>query len=285
MTSDFVYKMQPSGHEEQPIKRKYSEPSSELKLAFEQWCGKWYELLDGPQLYLSRHAYCDALKIAERLKPSISEGHGLLMSHIDENTRFAGPFISAIYNSVPDKHIHFDLDLDKGISYLGVNLAKDKVLVNTGNIGDYALYWSDATLINQGSINYFYGMGKGQIINYGKTNDSFSRTCNLLIVNLGDEHICIDEPGFFTTVINFKPMDESRYVFFHKLLEGRGLRKAQYFSIPEFGNYMTDLEEKLELGRKDYTKALETLAEFGPRPGEKIFEDIRNILKRAGKNV
>lgn len=290
--SDPVNKIETAGHEEQQPERKYTEPSSQLKSAFEKWHSKWYGGFDGPCLYHSSAGHYDALKLIQTVKPSIEEGHGLLMSGIDENLSIFGPFLAAIYNSVPEKHVIFDLELDQKIPFMGVNLAKDKVLVNKGTIGDHALYMSDATLINNGTVGYDYGIGNGQIINYGRVN-SIDRTSNLLIMNMGEitSNIKCEELAHCTKVINFKPKWGHDYVAFCNLIEYSGLGvgiklfKEHYHTIPEFGNYMTALEKKFELGRKDYTKALEALAEFGPRPDREIFLDIYRILQRAGHNV
>jgi hypothetical protein len=55
--------------------------------------------------------------------------------------------------------------------------------------------------------------------------------------------------------------------------------------IPELRSYFDNLVSCFEKGRNDYRVAVETVRSLGPKPNEKIRQDIETILKRADKNV
>jgi len=282
MFEQMTYKMQPAGHEQPKPKRSYTEPSSQLKHAFETWLKEWDHLIKKGEKH-TKTAYLNALQMLKDVNPSVAEAHGLLIGYNDVTSNkksFEGVFISAVYAKTPDKHIVFDLDLEKRIHYLGLYLPKDKVFINKGFASQFACEESKGIIINQEGAKLFAGSVEkaAGIINYGNAYFGSSSARPPFILNFGRADIDHSTQSLDILIFNYQ---EPNYSFkgLNKKINCGDLSPSE---IPELMKYAEDLKKQFEPGRNDYKFALEEFERLGPHPIEKIRENVEAILRRAG---
>ena len=158
-----AYKMQPAGHETPQPKRNYQTSDKKLEAAFLYFLEKWDDKeCNHPE------------RMVKDIKANISEIHGLLVAYQDhEKIKYAGDFVSVIYNKAPDETIIFDLKLATPINYLGKSLHKNKIIINRSTVGDYFGSEAEGTVINEGISQKDMGReATGPIINLGETDEN-----------------------------------------------------------------------------------------------------------------
>ena len=157
----------------------------------------------------------------------------------------AGVFISACHNTLPDKLIINDIDMDEQI---GFYLPEDKTLINKGAL--YCLgQHSSGLVVNLGTVSVLEG--NGVVINYSHVTDSLSGSTNALLVTCGEAK----ELSFNcrSTVLAVKdPIETS------KLLNRSSLTEAECAKIPELSEYLNNLRTDLETGVYHSKKEVET---------------------------
>lgn len=179
-----AYKMEPAGHEKPEEKRKYKQEKG-LAHAFVEYLNKFDDDLSAARNFST------ASQMIRKLKPTVSEMHGLLIGFKDyENCKnwdhAAGTFASAVYNKVPDKEIVFDLELDE-VDFVGYKLKKGKTIINKGALGWFFGCDSEGMVINRGEATSELGAGaRAPVINYGSAGESMGYYAKAQIINHGD---------------------------------------------------------------------------------------------------
>jgi len=156
--SQLAYKFKGAGHEEPERKRKYT---SDIRLqeAFSKYLDN--VIVDGVG-----ERYILALKLTRNIKASVEEVDALLVGYQGHrNFEQAGFFASAIFNSIPDKKIVFDVKLEELVDGLCYELPKGKTFVNKANVGTIGFH-SEGMIINEGEASEI-ALPKGPSINYG----------------------------------------------------------------------------------------------------------------------
>jgi len=280
-----AYKMQPAGHEEPPARRNYGEPCGELREKFEKWLGRTKERGRG------QDAYNDALEIVKELKPTLDDAHGLLLSSQDHrNIKYSGQFISAIYNTVPDKNIVYDLDLgNEGPFDLCYNLPKDKRFVNLGSIG--RITNPEGPIINYGTILGSLTLsGKSDLfLNFGRALyvDGFSGAPVISFRTYGDR---VNRYGQVSPIEIHYGTPEKTTLGLNKEVDGRPkyimpLRSSLFTGSKKFRKYLDDLKQKFEKGKENPQIAFSALDELGEEPGKKVQQDLEAIIYGRGNRV
>jgi hypothetical protein len=107
----------------------------------------------------------------------------------DNNVRHAGSWLSAAYNCSSDKLVVYELQLpeDKIPCGLGFRLNKDKVLVNSGNAGNYMGNYASGVVINNGNAGNLMGeYASGVVINNGNAGNLMGEYASGVVINNGD---------------------------------------------------------------------------------------------------
>jgi hypothetical protein len=123
----------------------------------------------------------------KNIKPTVDEAHSALIAYQHHpKIRYAGLFVSALYNLVQDKIIVFDVDLDVDINYLGYKLDWEKVLVNRSKVGNLMGYDASGVVVNYGKCGDFMGdRASGVVVNYGEVGDWMGLWASGVVVNYG----------------------------------------------------------------------------------------------------
>jgi len=270
--------MKPVGHETPDIvKKTYSMPDRKLQLAFEEW-------LEGDYLF-----YNHAMTAVESLDVSIEETHGLLIQYQDHpRVRYAGLFLSAVYNHHPDEHIIYDIETTP-LDLIGYKLAKHKtltlntpsgndtgrlssgiVITNAPNGHDTGYHSSGIIITNAPSGDYTGWVSSGIIItNAPSGNRTGDSSSGIIITNAPSKH----GTGHFSSGIllaKTKP----------KYIEENNARVL----LPEEIQANEQLDKYVEQLCKT-TKMLRTIdditafkEQYGPNPQKRIEEDIKRLL-------
>lgn len=291
--SEPVYKLQPAGHEEPPAKRKYPEPDRKLRDAFEKYLSLTPERLDsnidyhysGTLDYFDRHAK----NYLEDIKATPEEAHGLLLARElkGREKEIAGFFLSAVYNKSEAKDIVYDLETE--VWHLAYSLSPDKAFINYGNGYHLSGTSSKGIIINYIGGKKFTTIGagffaKGPIITYGGLADpSYYDGDDELIQTGWSLHVSIDDNVNISGPWGLSICD--KYVSFEKNFPSQSRHHFSRNEISELSEYVHNLAERFKKGTANYRIVLETLRSLGPKPHEKIKQDIVDILKRAGRDV
>jgi len=180
-----AYKMQPAGHEEQPQKRKNTQPRSKLAEIFEKWLKEAPSNLDIGNFNTTQKLYKGAEAALTGLKPSLEELHGLLLGFADHpHIQAAGFFLSATYNTLTNKEIVYDLPIE--LSFLGCNLSASKILVVKSQTGTYLGEKAQGPIVNLSETGHFAGShAEAPLINYGVAGASFGSMEKSVSINYG----------------------------------------------------------------------------------------------------
>lgn len=286
-----AYQFRPAGHEAPAARREYPEPDKKLQKAFEGWEGGLSKDLDWHHEATLETCYTRALDLTKKLEFSLDEVHGLLLQNQDHQyIKYAGLFVSTLFNTTPEKFITYDLELEP-IHFLGYRLAKDKVLINRSKVGRWMGERASGPVINYGEADR--GMGwqaSGPVINFGKTISWFGAGASGSVINYGE----VKSMGASAIGYLIAARDPEKFVEERGRVK-RTLMQKDCESIPALHAYLDELRQKFERGRCDDKALLAALDELGPEPGRKIEQDIadilktkrkyRKVLKEAGKNV
>lgn len=172
-----AYKFQSAGHSAPERARAYPKPDTRLVKAFSTWLDRVPKELDGNdddlKYYNLAHNLVKTFAKGAGKKSLLDEAHALLVVYQDHpKIASSGLFLSALYNSLRDEEIVFDLELDDAPEWLGYRLAEGKVLINRGKIGDEACRQAVGTVINYGDAGEDMGRdASGLVINYGTIGD------------------------------------------------------------------------------------------------------------------
>lgn len=238
--------------------------------------------------------YLLASSLLKDLQVSPEEAHGLLRERklsADEQ-ECAGFFISAVYNKSDISDIVYDLDVE--VHNLAYCLPENKAFINKGIGHSNSGTKSKGIVVNYVKPGTFLRAGfaaDGPVITYGARpstgywigdfdeGEDFVDSVSL-DVSL-DKILCIkgsyDDPKI-SDVLSIK---KNRYSELPDLI----LNEDQVREIPELHDYVFNLKSRFEQGRNDYRVAVETVRGLGPKPNEKIKQDLVNILRRAGRDV
>jgi hypothetical protein len=183
------YEFRPAGHNLKMERRDYIKTESKLSKLYEVF-EKWlYEFDYNEWNYLnySDKSYNKAVKMIKDIKPTIYEAHSALIAYQDHpKIRYAGLFVSAVYNLVQDKTIVFDVDLDVDINCLGYRLEKGKILVNRSKVGGWMGFRASGIVVNYGEVGDAMGsLSSGIVVNYGRAGDGMGSRSSGIVVNYG----------------------------------------------------------------------------------------------------
>jgi len=291
-----AYKMQPAGHEEPAPRRKYEKHSRLLGKLFTEYLDK-----ERPT-----HGYYANLlekkSQKHKIKVTIEEAHALLVAHKGHpQIKYAGDFISVLYNLQPEKHIIFDVDVDPLVS-LGTKLPRDKILVTLKDTGQMLGWFANGTVLNYANTGPNPGsMIKGLLINYAQSKPAADMDGTGVIINLGITEFAHDW-GVSGYRMDYANCDRLEVLHIDQVLRESDpanqkisfeknkqvlihLKKDTEKTIPKLQEYLQSLKEKLEPGRNDYKKAIEIVESLGENLASKITKELDAILKEAGHNV
>jgi len=284
---------EPSGVEKGPS---VAEPDLKLRSAFDKYLSM-AKPIDARLIYDQmcrddlRALASDSL---EGLQASVEEAHSLLLRRglSSEERSHAGFFLSLIYEKSNVNEIVYDLDVE--VHNLAYCLPENKAFINKGQGFQYSGTKSKGIVVNYVKPGTFLTAGfaaDGPVITYGARpstgywigdfdeGEDFVDSVSL-DVSL-DEVLCIkgsyDDPKM-SDVLSIK---KNRYSELPSLI----LNEDQIRKIPELHDYVSNLKSRFEQGRNDYRVAVETVRGLGPKPNEKIKQDIDDILRRAGRDV
>jgi len=289
-----AYKMQPAGHEQPAPKRKYAE-NRNLRDAFEKYLASVaktnfrliYDQMCRDDLYLL------AADLLKDLQVSVDDAHGLLLERglNAEEKSYAGFFVSVIYNKSDLSDIVYDLDVE--VCNLAYALPASKAFINKGSG-----HWGSGTKSSGIIVNYvekakYFTAGfaaDGSIITYGgqastgywvgdfDEGEDFVDSVSLE-VRLDD---CLRIAGRYKDPEITDDLSITRDHYEHTR---RVIKKEEISRIPELQEYTSILKSKFEQGRHDYRIAVETVRALGPKPNEKLRQDLLDILRRAGHDL
>ncbi len=273
------------------------EPDKKLSDAFDKYLSM-AKPSDARLIYDQRcrdDLYLLASSLLKDLQVSPEDAHGLLRGRnlsADEKDH-AGFFVSAVYNKSDVSDIVYDLDVE--IHNLAYCLPENKAFINKGRGFQYSGTKAKGIIVNYVAPGRFVNAGfaaDGPVITYGaqpstgywvgdfdENDESFVDSVSL-DVSL-DKILCIKgsyEDPKISDVLSIKKNKYSE-------LPGLILNEDEIRKIPELYNYVSNLKSRFEQGKNDYRIALETVRGLGPKPNEKLRQDLVDILKRAGKNV
>jgi formylmethanofuran dehydrogenase subunit C len=289
-------------------RRDYIKNESKLYGVFEKWL---HELYLNPSFGYYRaqvYNYNKAIEMIKNIKPTIDEAHSALIFHEDHpRIKYAGLFLSAVYNLVEDKTIVFDVNLDVDINYLGYRLEKGKILVNRSKVGDWMGEGASGTVINYGKAGDDMGsFASGTVISYGKAGDWTGEGASGIVVNYGEAGdwtgsrasgivVNYGEAGRLMgfrssgTVINYgKAGDDMGFMSSGKIIAIKNpksfgdlkyvklvLREEECRIIPGLIEYFDELKNKIYEVRNNPELLLKI---FGDNPADKIKKDVDNVL-------
>lgn len=285
-----AYKMQPAGHDKPAPKRKFERDSrlDRLVAQFELW-QKCYPTIINPDYEHRGLLHIWAKEAIKGLNPSIEEAHALLL-RIQDTSRFphTGLFISAIYNTSPEKEIVFDFDMPD-LDHLGFWLQKDKIFINKGvlpSLGEKA----EGTIINYNTIkNTTYGnvvnygkiekcgtSSEGLTVNLGKIKelDSYSRSAVINASKYGSITF-VNQEGIVVDTTNWTLMRFSNDPPHKK----RKYTQKGFVRMHKAREYFSELVKKFEQGKNDYHMAISAVKQY---PVEKVRKDLISLMKEAG---
>jgi hypothetical protein len=282
------YEFKPVGLKVKTERRECVKVENELYKVFKKWLDEFkYDV------WWEEKNYEKAVNMLKNIKPTIDEAHSALIAYEDHsNIKYAGLFVSAVYNLVEDKIIVFDVDLDVDINYLGYKLGKGKILVNYGGVGDFMGYWVSGVVINYGKVGDSVGnLASGVVINYGKVGDSVGNLASGVVINYGKvgdwmgfsasgvmvnygkvgRNMCWNASG---KIISIKNPASFGYLKNAELV----LDEEECRKIPGLIEYFDELKNKLDEGRNNPELLLGI---FGDNPSDKIKEDISKLIKMS----
>lgn len=288
-----AYKFVPSGHGAPTQRKSYAEPPRELRDEYEKWLDEIIVIEEPLNFRQEKELYDAALEIAKKLNPSVEEAHSLLVSYQGrEKGYWGGLFVSAVYNTVPERDIVFDLVLDNPPNSLGYELGYGKRLVNLGNVesnlGDYAA----GIVVNYGTTGGAAHQSSGFVLNYGNTKN-LAIGASGLVINMGKAlFMCDAATGI---AINYGDISSDFFgfdrakgiaIFPHEQRSLGDISKALVFNEsrlkqnPDLNNYINDLRRSLEECRDDYRKLFSFLDGLGPNPEKTIEMHLKRLLRR-----
>jgi len=208
MKSEMGYKFRGAGHEEPEGKRKYKEPDRTLEKIFVEWIKGLPPMSAGIEDFYEecRRQYEVAVKIFEKHNFSQDEGHALFCKYQDyPQIQYAGHFLSAFYNHLPDKEIIFDIDMAIPSYFIAYRLKEGKLFINKGTTGLLTGQESASPVINFGKIGVQSGTNataplinygecavlsgadsKSAVINYGKAELRMGQDAQGPVINMGE---------------------------------------------------------------------------------------------------
>jgi hypothetical protein len=239
--------------------------------------------------------YMLASSLLKDLQVSPEDAHELLRQRefsADEKDH-AGFFVSAVYNKSDISDIVYDLDVE--IHNLAYCLPENKSFVNKGNGFQYSGTKAKGIVVNYVKQGTFLTAGfaaDGPVITYGaqpstgywvgdfdENDESFVDSVSL-DVSL-DKILCIKGSYDVPKISDVLSIKKNKYSELPDLI----LNEDEIRKIPELHNYVSNLKSRFEQGKNDYRAVLETVRGLGPKPNEKLRQDIEAILQGAGKNV
>ncbi len=293
-------RFKPAGFEQpEGSRRNYVEPRRELQEAFDRWVEKL------PDYYLNwedlENQYKKACGLVQPIgEISYREANSLLVGFKPktEGQKEAGLFISACYTHSPEDAIVFDADAPE-IKFIGYRLERNKILINSGNLGCY--YGekasgtvvnncasksglgedSSGTIINNGEIegNFSCMITSGLILNNGTVYGEFAVQASGLLVNKGkvgglcgrnSSGMVIDAEKRNYIVPELRPKN---------LLGPKDIKRN-----PRLKKYLEELSE-ISRNIKDEQSAKRFLERYGSNPKESIEAEIKEILRNGGFEV
>lgn len=273
-----------------------SEPGKKLKDLFENYLD-FASKIEYPEhdylqnkydRYCNLKAYSHAGKLLEGVKAGIGEVHGLLTRELSDAEKYAaGFFLSAFYNKSELKDIVYDLDVE--VKNLAFKLPADKAFINTGQGHNSSGTWAQGIVVNYVKKSLFHGgfQAVGPLITYGGSHYSdhydeddleIEDSCLIVSVNNKVDIRAYGSPAIYGPV-RFDSIVTSPVSIGNIMLD------VFIDRIPELRSYVDNLVSCFEKGRNDYRVAVETVRGLGPKPNEKIRQDIETILERAGRDV
>jgi hypothetical protein len=180
------YEFRPAGHNLKMERKDYIKTESKLYKVFEKWLYE-FDYKEWNYLIYSDESYNKAVKMIKDIKPTIYEAHSALIAYQDHpKIKYAGLFVSAVYNLVQDKTIVFDVNLDVDINCLGYRLEKGKILVNRSKVGGWMGFQASGIVVNYGEVGEAMGSrSSGIVVNYGKAGEGMGYEASGIVVNYG----------------------------------------------------------------------------------------------------
>jgi len=290
-----AYKMQPAGHEQPAPRRKYAENRT-LREAFE----KYLALVAKTNFRLIYDQMCRddlyalAANLLKGVQVSVDDAHGLLLERglSEEERSYAGFFVSVIYNKSDLSDIVYDLDVE--VCNLAYALPAPKAFINKGSG-----HWGSGTKSTGIIVNYvekgkYFTAGfaaDGSIITYGgkastgywvgdfDEGEDFVDSVSL--------EVCLDDclriAGRYKDPEINQDLSIRRDPYYEHTR--RVIKKEEISKIPELQEYINNLKDKFEKGRHDYRIVVETVRALGPKPNDKLRQDLLDILRRAGRDI
>jgi len=267
-----AYKMQPAGHDKPAPRRSYPEPDRRLADALEVWLERaaTEEFYNNNQSYW----YHEALRLTMDLECDLDAAHGLLYNYQDHKEILgAGPFISTLYNKIPDTEIVYDLQLP--VRDLGLWLSKNKILVNKSTVGSGFGNCAMGTIINCGKAEGNLGCSSlGYVINLGPAESGLGSNSKGPVINDGERSDFAWEKGegLYINYVDtgydsaFLMMDINGKCVGDKLHKGLDLYE-----------YLAPIRSELQEIRTDYKQTRKFIENHPPL---KLREDLLNIMKR-----
>jgi hypothetical protein len=266
------YEFRPAGHNLKMERKDYIKTESKLYKVFEKWLYE-FDYNEWNYLNYSDESYNKAVKMIKDIKPTIYEAHSALIAYQDHpKIRYAGLFVSAVYNLVQDKTIVFDVDLDVDINCFGYRLEKGKTLVNRSKVGGWMGFRASGIVVNYGRAEERMGLGTlGILVNYGKAGDWMGDLASGIVVNYGKAG---DFMGSVASgkIIAIKNPKSFGYLKDAELV----LNEEECRRIPGLIEYFDELKAKLYEARNNPELLLEM---FGDNPVYKIKKDVYNIVE------
>lgn len=253
-----------------------------IESAFSRW-------LDLPEKDID---YSHTLTCVRILGFSISELHEILEKYKDRpNFERAGMFASAVYNSVPENDIVFDLELPAIKTGLGALLPKEKRLLNYGDTGKSFGYGSNGTIVNYGKTGWNMGArSSGLVVNVGTRGLGFGADSRGTLIDFGDvafhpsDNFRYDNAGFKARGMMIMLPRDQRVLRHDTPLEyfvtEESLRKNEGLK-----DYLLRLRDRLEEGSHNPKKAFEFLNELGSEPAERIREDVYRLVDAPPRSL
>jgi len=282
------YKFKPAGHDALDIvKKTYSMPDRKLQLKFEEWLEK-----AAPEK-ISNHydgLYQAAVDTISDLEASIDEVHSLLIQYQDHpRIVVAGSFLSAVYNQQPDNTIVYDVETTIPINYIGCRLTEHKTLILNAQSGNIIGWHSPGMIITNAPSGNNTGLRTSGIIitnaPSGKyTGDSSS---GIIITNAPSGSLT----GWYSpgTIIINAPSGKSTGRQSSGILlaktkpehigdnDARVLLPEEIKENEELDAYLAELC-KTTKAIKTAEDVLAFKKQYGPKPKEKIKQDIKRLL-------
>jgi hypothetical protein len=200
----------------------------------------------------------------------------------------AGFFLSEVYNKSDVKEIVYNLEVE--VWHLADSLSNLKTFINYGNGGHRSGTCSKGIIVNhirnKDRATITSGLfSSGLIITCGgeaetgyyNGDDEWVETGQPLKVSITD---CVQISGLFQD----SSIDKYAVPFFPDNMTER----IKYFhrgEVQELSEYIDNLVEKINHGRINHDIVVEAFRNLGIEPYEKIKQDLRGILRRAGKDV